>query len=130
MRFSSSCFFHQSTPFWLLFHLPHFLNFVSNSSSYLNSKFVLRYGSMRVTNFFCRYQRLINLGGTGPGYYCFYTYFFLPHSPFQGYGKLLNNCCALLHCGIGLALWPIAHSQTLRYGPQHMTKYCATAHSA
>jgi hypothetical protein len=52
MRFLSSGFIYQSTPFGPLF----FSNSVSNSLSYLNSKFELRYGPLPGTNFFSRYQ--------------------------------------------------------------------------
>ncbi len=47
MRFLSSGFSQQSIPFWPVFTFLHFFsNSVSNSTSYSNSKFVLRYGPL------------------------------------------------------------------------------------
>jgi hypothetical protein len=49
-------FFHQSTLCGPMFTSQKFFsNSVSNSPSYSNSKFVLRYGPLRKTNFFGKY---------------------------------------------------------------------------
>jgi hypothetical protein len=49
-------FFSSIDPIWAHVYFTKFLsNSVSNSPSYSNSKFVLRCGPLRKTNFFCRY---------------------------------------------------------------------------
>jgi hypothetical protein len=63
VRFSSSSFYHQSTPFGPLFHKLIFSNF----PTYPNSKIVLRFGPLRSTNIFWQIPEIYYLDGIGLG---------------------------------------------------------------
>ena len=122
-------FYSSVDPIWApVYFSKFFSNSVSNSPSYSISKFVLRNGPLRRTKFFLHTPRIENLGGVGPRYYCLCTYIFQQYCPFKGYDKLLKSVFQFRAMVIGFALWPIAHNQMLRHGPQRLTKSFAMAH--
>ncbi len=81
-----------------LFRLLNSLNSASNSLSYSNAKFVLRFGPLQGNSFFANTRDLKFGWYIGTGYFCFFS-IFEHHIPFKTYEKLSKNCRVILRSG-------------------------------